>query len=109
MILFLRDGRDEAFFSTRWFRCFFVLFLAWASHGFLDALTTGGYGVAYFSPFSSKRYFFPWTPIQVSPMGIKSFFTAWGWSVFKNELIWVWLPGLMLVSLSRLIRLWMKN
>jgi inner membrane protein len=106
MILFFRD---QAFFSSRWFRYFFVFFLAWASHGFLDALTTGGYGVAFLSPFSSKRYFFPWTPIQVSPMRIKSFFTPWGWSVFKNELVWIWLPGLMLVLLSRLIRPWMKN
>jgi inner membrane protein len=106
MILFFRD---EALFSGRWFRYFFVFFLAWASHGFLDALTNGGRGVAFLSPFSSKRYFLPWTPIQVSPMRIKSFFTPRGWSVFKNELVWIWLPGLMLVSLSRLTRLWMKN
>jgi inner membrane protein len=109
MILFFRDGRGEALFSRGWFRYFFVFFLAWASHGFLDALTTGGYGVAFLSPFSSKRYFFPWTPIQVSPMRIKSFFTPWGWSVFKNELVWIWLPGLMLVLLSRRIRPWLKN
>lgn len=106
MLLFSRDG---PVFSGRWFRYFFVFFLAWASHGVLDALTTGGYGVAFLSPFSSKRYFFPWTPIQVSPMRIKSFFTPRGWSVFKNELVWIWLPGLMLVFLSRLIRPWMKH
>jgi len=108
-LLMLLFFRDEALFSGRWFRYFLVFFLAWASHGFLDALTSGGRGVAFFSPFSSKRYFFPWTPIQVSPMRIKSFFTPRGWSVFKNELVWIWLPGLMLVSLSRMIRLWMKN
>jgi len=106
MFLFFRD---EALFSGRWFRYFFVFFLAWASHGFLDALTNGGQGVAFLSPFSGKRYFFPWTPIQVSPMRIKSFFTPRGWSVFKNELVWIWLPGLMLVSVSRLARFWMKN
>jgi inner membrane protein len=109
MLLFFGNGRDEAFFSGRWFRYFFVFFLAWTSHGFLDALTNGGRGVAFLSPFSSKRYFFPWTPIQVSPMRIKSFFTPRGWSVFKNELVWIWLPGLMLVFLSRLIRHWMRN
>jgi inner membrane protein len=109
MFLFFGNGRDEAFFSGRWFRYFLVFFLAWASHGFLDALTNGGRGVAFLSPFSSKRYFFPWTPIQVSPMRIKSFFTPRGWSVFKNELVWIWLPGLALVFLSRMVRLWKKN
>jgi len=106
MILFFRD---EALFSGRWFCFFFVLFLAWASHGFLDALTNGGHGVAFLSPFSSERYFFPWTPIQVSPMRISSFYTSRGWSVLKNELVWIWLPGGMLALLSRRIRLWMKN
>jgi inner membrane protein len=101
--------RDQTLFSGRWFRYFLIFFLVWTSHGFLDALTNGGRGVAFLSPFSSKRYFLPWTPIQVSPMRIESFFTSTGWSVVKNELVWIWLPGLMLVSLSRLIRLWMKN
>ena len=35
-----------------------LLFLATASHGLLDALTTGGLGVAFFSPWELKRYFF---------------------------------------------------
>jgi hypothetical protein len=42
-------------------------------------------------------------------MRIKSFFTPWGWSVFKNELIWIWLPGLMFISFPRLIRLWIRT
>jgi inner membrane protein len=77
-LLMLLFFRDEAIFSRRWFHYFLVFFLAWVSHGFLDALTNGGRGVAFLSPFSSKRYFFPWTPIQVSPMRIKSFFTPGG-------------------------------
>ena len=101
--------RDQTLFSARWFRYFFIFFLVWTSHGLLDALTNGGRGVAFFSPFSSERYFFPWTPIQVSPMRIKSFFTSRSWSVFKNELVWIWLPGLALVFLSRMVRPWMKN
>ena len=106
MILFFRD---EALFSGRWFWYFVLFFAVWTSHGLLDAMTNGGSGVAFLSPFSSRRYFLPWTPIQVSPMRIKSFFTPWGWSVFKNELVWIWLPGLMLVLLSRAVRLWMKH
>jgi hypothetical protein len=35
------------------------LFLATASHGVFDALTNGGRGIAFFAPFSSTRYFFP--------------------------------------------------
>ena len=106
MILFFRE---EVLFSGRWFRYFSVFFLVWMSHGLLDALTNGGRGVAFFSPFFSDRFFLPWTPIQVSPMRIKSFFTPRGWSVFKSELVWIWLPGLLLVSLSRLIRFWFRN
>jgi inner membrane protein len=106
MFLFFRD---EALFSGRWFRYFFIFFLVWTSHGFLDALTNGGRGVAFFSPFSSKRYFFPWTPIQVSPMSVKSFFNSRGWSVLRSEFVWIWLPGLILVSLSRMLRLWTRN
>ena len=106
MFLFFRG---EALFSGRWFRYFFVFFLAWASHGFLDALTNGGRGVAFFSPFSSNRYFLPWTPIQVSPMRIKSFFSFRGWSVFRNELVWIWLPGGGLVFLCKMVRLWIEN
>src|SRR3546814_12449693 len=41
------------------------LFLCAASHGLLDALTNGGLGVAFFSPFIEQRYFFPWRPIPV--------------------------------------------
>lgn len=37
---------------------FFYLFLCTASHGVLDALTDGGLGVAFFSPFDTSRYFF---------------------------------------------------
>lgn len=106
VILFFRD---EAFFSGRWFRYFFVFFLVWSSHGVLDALTNGGRGVAFLSPFSSERFFLPWTPIQVSPMRVGSFFGPRGWSVLKNEFVWIWLPSIALVFLSRLVCLQMKN
>jgi inner membrane protein len=105
-LLMLVFFREEELFSGRWFRYFCLFFLIWTSHGFLDALTNGGRGVAFFSPFSSKRYFFPWTPIQVSPMRVKSFVSSRGWSVLKNELLWIWVPGLILVLLSKIIRPW---
>ena len=48
-------------------------FLATASHGLLDAMTDGGLGVSFFAPFDNHRYFLPWTPIRVSPIGIGRF------------------------------------
>jgi inner membrane protein len=74
------------------------LFLATASHGFLDAMTDGGLGVAFFAPFDNTRYFFPWAPIRVSPIGVSRFFSARGLSVFRSELLWVWFPALLVVA-----------
>jgi inner membrane protein len=69
------------------------LFLATASHGVLDALTNGGHGVAFFAPFGSSRYFFPFTPIEVSPIGVSRFFSSRGAEVLLNEMLWIWLPA----------------
>lgn len=74
-----------------------------ASHGVLDAFTNGGLGVAFFSPFDTTRWFFPWTPIEVSPIGA-GFFSARGLAVIFNELRWVWLPALALGAAIRLRR-----
>jgi inner membrane protein len=76
------------------------LFLATLSHGLLDAMTDGGRGVAFFAPFSGERYFFPWTPIEVSPLGL-GFFSARGASVFASELLWVWIPSAAAFFLAR--------
>jgi len=40
-----------------------ALGLAALSHGFLDALSSYSYGVAFFAPFSQQRYRFPSTPL----------------------------------------------
>ena len=70
------------------------------SHGFLDSLTDGGLGIAFFAPFDSTRYFFPWRPISVSPIGISEFFSEWGMGVLLSEFLWIGLPvGLWLVML----------
>jgi inner membrane protein len=44
--------------------------LVLASHGLLDAMTDGGMGVALLWPFTTRRFFFPWRPIPVAPIGI---------------------------------------
>ncbi|MFL6227476.1 MAG: metal-dependent hydrolase [Pyrinomonadaceae bacterium] len=72
-------------------------FVVTASHGALDALTNGGLGVAFFAPFDARRYFFPWRPIEVSPIGL-GFFSGRGAEVFASEFVWVWLPSLALVA-----------
>ena len=68
-------------------------FAATASHGFLDAMTNGGLGVAFFAPFSDTRYFFPWRPILVSPISLHVFFSYHGVRVMWSELGWIWLPA----------------
>jgi inner membrane protein len=79
-------------------------FLAIASHGLLDAMTDGGLGVAFFSPFNNTRYFLPWRPIRVSPIGVSRFFTDRGLEVVKSELFWIWLPAALLVASGWLLR-----
>lgn len=80
--------------TRRWWGLTLYFVLATASHGLLDAFTNGGLGVAFFAPWEAKRYFAPdlWRQIRVSPIGASRFFSAYGWQVFKSELLWVWLP-----------------
>ena len=73
-----------------------LLFVITASHGVLDAMTNGGLGVAFFSPFDTRRYFFPWTPIQVSPIGASGFFSSRGINVLWSEMVWLWGPSIVL-------------
>ncbi len=80
---------------------FFIL--ATASHLLLDSLTSGGLGVAAFAPFETSRYFAPWRPIRVSPIG-PDFFSARVLIVLISEIIWVWLPALLLVLTAKLVR-----
>ena len=68
------------------------LFLATASHGVLDAFTNGGLGIALLSPFDDTRYFAPFRPIEVSPLGVGRFLSLHGAGIVLNELLWVWLP-----------------
>ncbi len=75
-----------------------------ASHGVLDAMTDGGLGIAFFSPFVLTRYFFPWTPIQVSPIGVSSFFSLWGLQVLFSEFVFVWAPVILIGALIRILR-----
>ena len=79
-------------------------FLATVSHAVLDALTDGGLGVAFFSPFDTTRYFLPVRPVAVSPIGIREFFNEEAVHVLQSELMWIWLPTAALFILLRAVR-----
>ena len=83
---------------------FCYLFLATASHGVLDAMTDGGLGVAFFSPFDNQRYFLPWRPIRVSPISVTRFFTPRGLAVLESEFLWIWIPAIVLGTAAFLLR-----
>jgi inner membrane protein len=80
-----------------------LFFLAMASHGVLDALTNGGPGVAFLAPFDTTRYFFPWRPVEVSPVG-RSFFGARGLRVLESELRWIWLPTIVVTCAASMLQ-----
>jgi len=91
-------------FSKQWWALTASFFLSTASHGILDAMTDGGYGIAFFSPFSNTRYFLPWRPLEVAPIGVRGFFSRWGLDVITSEILWIWMPTLILLAIVALIR-----
>ncbi len=95
-----RAGFRSPLGSEQRVRIVACLFLACASHGLLDALTDGGLGVAFFWPLDNTRYFFPVTPLRVSPIGLRAFFSPWGAAVLLSEFLWVWIPGLAVLALT---------
>jgi inner membrane protein len=80
---------------------FAFLFVCVMSHAILDAMTDGGLGVAFFAPFHDERYFFPWTPIRVSPIGAR-FFSARGLTTLRSELVYVWAPSIIAAVVGRI-------
>jgi inner membrane protein len=91
-------------FGIERFALFAYLFLATASHGVLDAMTNGGLGVAFFSPFDNRRYFLPWRPILVSPIAVTRFFSPRGYAILRSELLWIWLPAILFGSMALMLR-----
>lgn len=56
------------------------------SHDLLDTLTDGGLGCALLWPLSHARFFAPWNPIPVAPIGL-DFFSADGLHVAAVEAV----------------------
>ena len=92
--------------QTTWSRqtIFAWLILSTISHPLLDMLTNGGRGCALWWPFSSERIFFPFRPVEVSPMSVSGFISEWGLTVLASEAVWIGLPALGLVLVSKLFR-----
>jgi inner membrane protein len=57
-----------------------------ASHPLLDTMTDGGLGCALLWPFSNERFFAPWRPIPVAPIG-PAFLSARGLRIALIELV----------------------
>jgi inner membrane protein len=68
-----------------------TVFLVTASHGLLDTLTDGGLGIALLWPWSNHRFFAPWRPIPVAPIGA-GMISAHGLEVMVHETI-LFLPA----------------
>jgi inner membrane protein len=99
---------SAAYFKKNWPQSFSTLwlffFLCCASHGLLDGMTNGGLGVAYFGPFDNSRYFLPWRPIPVAPLSPRRIFSEWGLAVVTHELVWIWIPVLLLTAMVLFFR-----
>lgn len=78
--------------TRKWWGVIALCTLAMASHGVLDGMTDGGLGVAFFSPFDNGRYFFSWTPIRVSPIGVQGFFSHRAVHILISEVIYIIAP-----------------
>lgn len=96
--------RDVKIFSPGSWKLAIYFFVIIASHGVLDAMTNGGLGVAFFAPFSNERYFFPWRPIEVSPLAVEPFFSERGLQVIISEIKWIWIPSGLLMAMAEIYR-----
>lgn len=104
VLIALAMMRFAEFFKSSRKAVFFVSFVSMLSHGILDACTNGGLGVAFFWPVTDERYFLPWREIVVSPISVSRFFTERGLRVISSEIIYIWVPCLLIGGLIYLGR-----
>lgn len=96
--------REVPILSSYWLLLASYFFIITSSHAVLDALTNGGLGVALFAPFTNDRYFFPWRPIEVSPIGLDAFLSGRGLAVLLSEIKWIWFPSGVIVASAWFLR-----
>lgn len=86
-------------FQTGLLRCWLFLTVSIASHSLLDAITGGGKGVAWLWPWSDERFLASWRVIKAAPFALSRYNTPYGHQVMVSELLWVWLPGVVLMGI----------
>jgi inner membrane protein len=86
LLLGVGIGTIAAVFSAPPLRTGVCAIAVLASHGLLDTLTDGGLGCALLWPFDHHRYFAPWRPIPVAPIG-RAYLSSYGLRVATVELL----------------------
>ena len=79
-------GLGARWLKRRALRTALVATAVLASHSILDSMTDGGLGCAFLWPFDLTRYFAPWRPIPVAPIGLP-FFSLTGATIALIELV----------------------
>jgi inner membrane protein len=92
LIVAMAGGWLFGWLRSTFLRSFLFLFVATASHGVLDAFTTGGLGIAFLWPWSAERFFAPVQVIEVAPIGLSRFLSPRGAAVLWSEFLWIWVP-----------------
>jgi inner membrane protein len=93
-------------FGFRWCHLAGLYFVIVASHGLLDAMTWGGEAIPFFWPFGGRCG--NWGPIPVSDIAFELPNPRTSRSI-RAELLWVWLPVLLLVAASEGLRRWKRK
>ncbi len=88
-------------FSAPWWLLFGYFFLLTASHGLLDTLTRGGFGIALLAPFNHTRYLAPVSLFEAAPLHFTGLFTAWGIRCIRAEFFIIWVPALAVIAWTR--------
>lgn len=102
--VYLRDGSQPISSRRATYGLMMWCALSAMTHPLLDMMTNGGRGCALWWPFSTERIFFPFRPVQVSPMSVSDFISDWGLMVLASEAMWIGLPALVFAGLAIGIR-----
>jgi inner membrane protein len=94
----------HAYFGVAWQPLALFAWSVVVIHSLLDAMTNGGMGIAFFAPLDNTRYFLPWRPVQVSPIGL-GVFSRWGLRALLSEVVWIWFPLAALLAVVLLVRM----
>src|SRR5262249_26209256 len=92
----------SSYFGVPWWLLASFAWMVVVVHSLLDALTDGGMGIAFPPRCAARRYFLPWRPVRVSPIGL-AVFSRWGLRALLSEVTWIWLPLAVLVGIAELM------